>query len=48
MCSSLKACGTKAVEEVDRKLKTLPEIVDQTTAFVAAKGKEALNAGCHG
>lgn len=29
--SSLKACGTKAVEEVNRKLKTLPEILDQTT-----------------
>lgn len=48
MCISLKACGTKAVEDVNRKLKTLPEILDQTTEFVATKGKEVFNAGCCG
>lgn len=45
MCISLKACGTKAVEDVNRKLKTLPDILDQTTEFVATKGKEVFNAG---
>jgi len=44
--SSLKACGTKTVEEINGKPETLPEILDLTTEFVAAKGKEDLNVGC--
>lgn len=41
MCSSLKACGIEAVEEVNRKLKTYPERMDQSAEAVAAEGKEA-------
>lgn len=43
----MKAHGTKAFEEINRKLKTLHEIMDQNAEFVAAKGTEALNAAWH-
>lgn len=48
VCNSLKACGTKAAKEVNRELKTLPEILDQITKFVDAKGRESFNAGYYG
>lgn len=47
-CGVIQCFCLKSFMGLNRKLKTLPEILDQTTEFTAAKGKEGLHASCHG